>query len=436
MFVQLRPTYQSVYPVAQGILLALGTGLFHHPWWGVWIGMGFFTGALCWMLQGWLPPVWALLGTSLAVLQFAITSYWMNSYWGGAAGAAGGAILLGVWPRMVRQPSAAHGIILATGLVLLANTRPWEGFLLACAVMCLLALDLRAANRPLSLRMVVPGGVILACAAIAMCWYFWRVTGNPFVMPYQLAFREYAAGGMFFWDPIRHPVYRHEVLERFYTALAASSRADYSSLIGIARMTIGKLYAIAGFYVGPLVFCVLAMLPALVRNTRTAKLLLCFAAVFAGLFASVHLQLHYASPVASLLVLAGTHSLRRFWLLKRRGWVIGAYLIPAMFLMMLGSALTEISNQSRPLEPSARSKILTLLLNSKSKHLVFVRYAANHPFEGEEWVYNDADIQNSRVIWARDMGEAGNLQLSRSFPDRKAWKVEPDIDPTKLMNYP
>jgi hypothetical protein len=59
----------------------------------------------------------------------------------------------------------------------------------------------------------------------------------------------------------------------------------------------------------------------------------------------------------------------------------------------------------------------------------------------DEWVYNQSDIDHAKVIWARDMGSAGNLELIRYYRDRSVWLVEPDqidagANPARVRPYP
>ena len=131
--VNLTPTYHSKYPVSQGLALAFGQFFFHQPWIGVFVGTAFLCGAICWSLQAFVPPGWALLGGMLAVFRLALYSYWMNSYWGGSLSALGGALALGSAVRLVEEHrsslqrawlSCAFGV----SLLMLATSRPFEGF--------------------------------------------------------------------------------------------------------------------------------------------------------------------------------------------------------------------------------------------------------------------------------------------------------------------
>ena len=78
-----QPTYVSSIPPAQGLVLAVGILLARNSWVGVWLSVGAMCSAIVWMLQGWIPPRWALLGGLLAIMRIAAGSYWIDSYWVG-----------------------------------------------------------------------------------------------------------------------------------------------------------------------------------------------------------------------------------------------------------------------------------------------------------------------------------------------------------------
>jgi len=216
-----KPTYMPMYYAAQGLVMALGQVIAGNPWVGVWLSAGAMCAAICWMLQGWLPPGWALLGGLLAVIRLATYSYWINSYCGGALAAIGGALVLGALPRIKRRARLREALLMGLGLALLANTRPYESLFFAIPIGVAALVWILAKKRPpwgpLLLRIVLPLALLLVVTAAGMAYFFWRVTGSPFRIPYQVNLDTYIAVPYFPWQPLnlRH-VYHHSVLEKFY----------------------------------------------------------------------------------------------------------------------------------------------------------------------------------------------------------------------------
>src|SRR3954453_16825377 len=139
MHIDMHPTYMSMYFPAQGLLMAAGKVLFGHPWFAVLLSAALMCSGIRWMLQAWLPPGWALLGSMLAVVRIGLFSYWLNTYTGGATIAAlGGALVLGAFPRYTRSMRLRHACLLATGIVPLMFSPPYEGMLLCLPVMAYL----------------------------------------------------------------------------------------------------------------------------------------------------------------------------------------------------------------------------------------------------------------------------------------------------------
>jgi hypothetical protein len=81
-----------------------------------------------------------------------------------------------------------------------------------------------------------------------------------------------------------------------------------------------------------------------------------------------------------------------------------------------------------------RARIQSDLQARGGKHLVIVAY----PFRdapSQEWVYNDADIDHSNVVWARDMGYLRNHDLLEHYPDRQVWYVNRGDVTASLVPY-
>ena len=116
------PTYMSKYPPGDSLLMALGQ-ILGHPWIGVLLSTGIMCGALLWMLQGWFPPGWALLGAIVAFFQIGLWTYWGNAYLGGPVAATGGALVMGALPRIFRHPGVRDALILALGVGILADRK-------------------------------------------------------------------------------------------------------------------------------------------------------------------------------------------------------------------------------------------------------------------------------------------------------------------------
>ena len=65
---------------------------------------------------------------------------------------------------------------------------------------------------------------------------------------------------------------------------------------------------------------------------------------------------------------------------------------------------------------------------------MLVRYGSKHEAD-QEWVYNEADIDRAKVVWAREMDEPNDRRLLNYFRNRHAWLLEVDGSSPKLSPY-
>ena len=81
-----------------------------------------------------------------------------------------------------------------------------------------------------------------------------------------------------------------------------------------------------------------------------------------------------------------------------------------------------------------RAEIQRELEEKPGKHVVMVRYVDHHSVH-DEWVYNGADLDGAKVLWARDLGPEQDAKLFAYYSDRTVWLVEPGGDSVSLMPF-
>ncbi len=444
IFTLQEPTYSSIFPLGQGITLALGRLLAGNPWGGVLLSVSVLCALCYWMLWAWTTPAWALAGGLMAISVFGPLSSWTNSYWGGAVSGIAGCLVFGSIPRLVAAGRMRYAILLGLGGALQLLARPLEAALLTLAIIPFLAPALR--NRRVLKGIAVAVLVALPAVGLSLLQNK-RIAGSWSVLPYMLSRYEYGVPASFTFQP--NPVPHRE--------LTAEQQLDYEAQAakhGDGPETFGSYFGrYAGrarfyrfFFLAPLYAALPFFLASLGerRRLQVAAALLVFTL---GVNFYPYFYPHYIAAAACLLLLAAVMALRR---LSESPWGREAarlilFLCAAHFLFWYGlralapepvvSAMASYETWDfiNSGDPEGRIAINSQLTQSPGKQLVFVRYGPRHMFH--TWIRNAADIDGARVVWAGDLGAAENEKLVRYYPERTAWLVEPDAHPPRVTPF-
>jgi hypothetical protein len=429
-FVLQEPTYSSIYPVGQGMALALGWMIFGTPWAGVVLAAAALCALCYWMLRGWTTPGWALTGGLVAVMEFGPLNQWMNGYWGGALPAAAGCLVFGALPRLRRGARLRDGVLLGAGLAIHLLTRPYESVYLALCVMLFLLPVWRRVTRAL----LAAALVVLPAAGLTLLQNK-QVTGSWTTLPYALSQYQYGVPAALTLEASPAP---HRELTREQELdykMQLSFRGDRAETVGSYLLRLAYRIRYYRFFFMPPLYVALPFFFVALRQRRFVWVMVCPLIFALGVNFFPAFQYHYMAGVTCLFVLIGVTGLERLSRFNALAARIIVSLCIAQFAFEYG--LHVVSNDPWSLalrNPERRVAVNRQLAQAPGKQLVFVRYWPRHIFQ-DEWVYNAADIDGARVVWARDLGAAEDEKLRRYYPDRAVWLLEPDALPPRLTPY-
>lgn len=464
-----RPTYQSMYPPGQGAFLALGQALTGHPIVGVWMCMILACVATCSMLQAWFPPRWALFGGLLVALHARMALEWGGTYWGGGIAMLGGALVFGSLRRILDRGRVRDSLLFALGLAILANSRPFEGLVASLPALAALAGGLvldRKSRRLRFTRVVAPLAAVLALSAAAMAYYNDRLTGSPWTLPYQVYLATHPEDAPFASQMVRgEPTSEHHGGDESFSGKLGSERSGpkveskvdsrvdspypyrtwwtewYTFLVSSPSSVVATSFKVLiqwSFYFGPVLTVALLALPFGPFDRWIGFALLTSGLTLLAVLTTSAALPHYLAPVAPLLFVLVVQGFRSLGAWRRHGrrigrrWVRALAVVWVLQLILMVVAFPTVMQALRWGEP--RQRVQARLERMDGQHLVIVRYGPAHVFY-QEWVFNRADIDRAKVIWARELAPESDRELLAYFHDRHVWLVEPDRNPPRLVPY-
>lgn len=474
-----KPTYMSKYPPMQGLFLALGQVLFGHPIFGVWISCALAAASLFWMLSIWSRPKWAIIGTILMILIIGIDSYWSQSYWGGMVAFAGGALFFGGFRRITKKRLLLGSTVIMTlGGVILLNSRPFEGTvtmlpaLLILFYRIILKSDISFARK---FSQVILPGIFIACLGLsAMAYYNYRITGNALRFPYTEHQSQYFSASLFlFQSPNESKLQGSPRLQKLYLSLTDSGFFKEIESYGVPNIrSLYPIYALIFLFLNlpyfllmpPLLIFLYAMIFPLMKKSRWSKLPV-FTILFTFCcmsFATYSDFTHYSAPLTSSLYLILTQVIRLLLITYKnpKNKISATFLLVFLILFSLIYQKTSVSEwvlpviTPLPVKDLSSTKIVlenTNILsipeyviylkpiieqtvdNSSDNYLIFVSYSTDYSVH-DELVFNKADLESAKIIWATDLGEEKNKAFLEYHRDRKVLYIK--ITPSQMIITP
>ena len=429
--INMIPSYQSQYQPAPSAFMALGLILGKSCWWGVWLATGLMCAAICWALQTLIGPTYALLAGVYCALKYSIGTQYSDSYWGGSVCALGGAMALGAFVRIIQTRSAKWVPALVIGVGLLANSRPYEGFLFAAPLAVGLLVWVVRSGR--YFRILAPTVALTAVLFAWMAYYNYRGTGRPAEMPYTANFEQYHFVRPFIGTGMRpFPHYNNYQMAALFANWEGKPGRMARTWSGIQKLEKTKFHYYYKEHFAPLLILALTGCYFCFRREDRSFLGFTFLAVVAGLFAVVWWPLSsYPAPLLVSFFGLAFLGIRYLGTARIRGYQLGRYWARGVVLALIVSPLINIPHLIHkagkiqyPMQWNEdRERVIHQLQQRPASDLVLVRYAPMHD-PAHEWVYNGPDIDSQKIIFARALGADKDCSLVHYYEDRKIWFVD------------
>lgn len=426
-----HPSYMAKYPAGNGLLLAVGQRLTGNSITGSWLAMGLALACLFWMLCAWIPARWALLGCLLLTINVPMIMAWSQTWWGGSLQLAAGALLFGSMKRIIEpdrwsRPTWFYASLFATGAVVLAITRPFEG-LLACLLAggVLVCWFIRQQDR----LWTTMTGIVAPCVVIGGMGVTFllvnnqAVTGKATTLPYAEHSRQHEATSLWIWKDLPPvPEYKLPRMESFYINWSRARQQQAQSFEGYVTLVRKKLNLLWRFF--PFLGGLCLIWIPWVKGKQSFWLGWCMAALL--FVVVVELQLvhshtfpHYVAPFACLFYVLLFHGLRSWRLVSRdQSWA--RIMVPAIVVYSGLCLAAYVGWNSLQDSATPRSELQARLTAIEGQHLVFVQYPDGYSVH-DEWVYNGADIDSARIVWAHNLTREKNQRLVEYYPERSVW---------------
>ncbi len=342
-------------------------------------------------------------------------------------------------PRLVRTRQIRYALILASGISILAVTRPYEGALFAGFVglaTCWRLVRSQASLRETFTKFLLPSAAVLLATVSLLFYYNAQVTGDFKTFPYMLHHQQYELSPFFLWEspPPAEKTFRHAVLDRFHQHDILLLFQKQQELSGFLHIKLEHLFFI-WFQFGS-VLPAFAILFCFQRGAfrKTAAWMAGFAFLFAAVLVTPWLHAHYfaaAAPFLLLVFVTGLRHLRAAW--NRQGrWVLAG--LTVFYLGVSAFRLTLYAAAEPGQWYQHRARLVERLNETPGEDLVVVRYAKQHN-PSHEWVYNGADIDGSPIVWAREMDPERNRRLLDYYENRRIWLLQADAEPPCLIEH-